>query len=167
MNNVTASICAFLDGDEGAVDILNDALELIGAKRVAKAGTTAERLELVLVNLIPRKQAELLACDFAEHVMPIAGLNKRRQAVAKNALKAKRDQVAGKINFPALRKAAIPTLAGWEANNTPKSFAIWTVWAAALSSPKDAATSAQRATATELAWQVNRTKQFLQENQSE
>jgi hypothetical protein len=164
MDNITPSICVFLDGEPGAAEVLNDALELVGLERVAKDGNPAERLELVLTHLMPRPQAELLACEFAEHVMPIAKKKSSNPKDLKKILKSKRSYLAGKVEFDVMRKLAASALQGWTADNSPDSFALWAQWAAALAAPKDTAKSAQRVASTELEWQIERTKQFLKES---
>lgn len=163
MNSISSSICFYLDGEPGAADILNDALELIGAERTAVDGKTAERLELFLTKLIPREQAERLACDFAEHVLPIAVKQSQQPKLAKKALQAKRKLLDGKIDFRTLKESANKTLSGWQADNSPTSAAIWSIWSAAFGAPKDTAASAQKVSESEIDWQLERAKQFVLE----
>ena len=71
-NQLITATLAYLDGEAGIAELLNDLLEEHGRERVAMETDEIGRLEIVLEKMLSREQGRDLAFDFAEHVIPVA-----------------------------------------------------------------------------------------------
>lgn len=168
-------ICAYLDGEPGAADVLNDALEDSGQARIAVDGTRGERLALVLEQLLVEPLANRLSVDYAQHVIqycdsPVAqAFLRQKQTEIDPAASAEVRQAERQAAEQALRSAAGDSnwepsalhRLGWDENVTPRSSAAWALWGALMIPVRFVADAAQRANSTELDWQINRLKQLL------
>ena len=161
MDNFKATLCSYLDGENSAPEILNDLLEEEGRERIVEDGDLAQRLSVVLTKILPHEQAQLLACDFAEHVMGQIKITRRGREKILRALGEKRHLIGRDPARARLRAMASDVLTGWERNNESESRAVWAVWAALMNLPHHVAKSAQAAAEDELYWQIEHTKQAI------
>lgn len=161
MNPYSALVSAYLDGENGSANVLDDFLEDKGEDRVAEVTDLPGRLKIVLDRLLPAREADDLACDFAEHVHSVLERNGIETKAVKDALAAKR-QSGENVSSQELSVLADNALSDWQPDNSTVSRAIWSTWAAVLANPSCAAGSAQAARDGELEWQVERTKEVLE-----
>lgn len=165
-------ICAYLDGEPGAVDVLNDALEETGRARLVVDGGPGERLALVLEHLLADALAKRVSLDFAKHVVHLcdsplaeAMLAKKETDIDPGATAEQRRQATESLaeleGEPRFSRHSSPMALGWQGEAGPLSSAAWAAWGALMIPARYVAEAAQRINTTELQWQINHLKQLL------
>lgn len=163
MGTLEAIIVAYLEERPNSNEVLNDLLEERGQERIAQDVKQADRLAIVLDEILNAECSGSLACDFAEHVLSFTSIE--TQFAAKKALAAKRAYLSGEGDLKEIVELADAALNEWQPDNTPAARAAWSIWAASLARPSKAAASAQAAREGELDWQIERTKAVLLEGE--
>jgi hypothetical protein len=165
-SSLRALASAYLSGEAGAIDVLNDYLEETGRPRLRDHAAPSERLDELLFVLLSPEERMSVECEMVEHVVPHSA-TPEIGAAARQATEAVRKWLDGQADEATLQTAASAALAAWmpddagvdedsdqEVVRSRDNGVAWAAWALARRWPLVAARTARTVHPDELAWQM-------------
>jgi hypothetical protein len=173
-SSLRALAAAYLSGEAGAIDVLNDYLEETGRPRLRDHAAPGARLDELLFGLLAPEERTNAEIAMVEHVVPHSA-TPEIAAAAQRAIDAVRKWLASQGGESELQAAAQGAMQAWmpedagvdeesdeEVVRSRDNGVAWAAWALARRWPLVAARTARTVHPDELAWQMQLVLERLQ-----
>jgi hypothetical protein len=165
-SSLRALAAAYLSGEAGAIDVLNDYLEETGRPRLCDHAAPGARLDELLLGLLSPEERMSAETAMVEHVLPHSA-TPEIAAAAQQAIDAVRKWLEGQGDEDALKAAASAAMQAWmpgdagvdeesdeEVVRSRDNGVAWAAWTLARRWPLVAARTARTLHTDELTWQM-------------
>jgi hypothetical protein len=169
-SSLPALAAAYLNGEPGAAEVLNDFLEEAGHPRIAANEARGNRLDELLVVLLTPDQLQQAAAAFVEHALQTNPPPDEAAAAARAAIDTYREWLGGKATAEQLKTVAAAALQSWmpsdeniddEGAPLRDNGVAWSAWALTRRWPLVAARTARTIQPGEWKWQAEYVLQRL------